>query len=300
VARLDDPGALTAALAGASAVLNAAGPFAETAAPVVDACLRAGVHYLDVTGEVPVLDAVAQRHADAVGRGVMLMPAVGFDVVPSDCLAAHLARRLPRMARLALGVRGLELLSRGSARTLADVAASRPRVRRHGELVAVDPGAVEHVFDFGDGPRICAAVSWGDLVTAHYTTGSPNVEVYFEATPGVRAMLAAARWGGWLLATPPWRTWMRAAADLLPEGPTAEERARTTIVVVAEGWDHEGRRAAARLRTPDAYDVTAAAATAVLARVAAGDVEPGFQTPGRHFGPDFVLGLPGVIREDVT
>src|SRR5690242_4394080 len=51
VARLGDPAALDEALRGMRVVLHAAGPFSETSRPMVDACLRAGVHYLDITGE---------------------------------------------------------------------------------------------------------------------------------------------------------------------------------------------------------------------------------------------------------
>ncbi len=297
-ARLDDPGGLIAALDGVDVVLHAAGPFSDTARPMVDACLHAGVHYLDITGEVLVLEATAARHADAKRRGVMLMPGVGFDVVPSDCLAAHVARRLPQATRLRLGFRGLYFTTRGSAKTIVEVAGTPARVRRGGVLEAVTPHTLEHDFDYGDGPRASACVSWGDLATAYYTTGIPNVEVYFEATPWVRAMLTSTRWLGWLYATPPWQRWLKANADLLPEGPTPDERAAVTMVIVAEA-DDDGRRAIARLRTPEAYTFTGASAAAVAARVLAGDAEPGFQTPGRHFGPDFVLALPGVGREDL-
>ena len=53
------------------------------------------VHYLDITGEIDVFEALAAGDAEARARGVILLPGVGFDVVPSDCLAAHLKRRLP-------------------------------------------------------------------------------------------------------------------------------------------------------------------------------------------------------------
>jgi short subunit dehydrogenase-like uncharacterized protein len=299
VASLDDPGALVAGLDGIGAVLHAAGPFSATARPMVDACLHAGVHYLDVTGEVLVLEEIAARHAAAAARGVMLLPAVGFDVVPSDCLAAHVARRLPHARRLALGIAGLTLATRGSARTFVELPASTPRVRRDGVLVSVTPGTLERPFDYGAGPRPSMCVSWGDLTTAYFTTGIPDVEVYFEATPVLRAAMTSARMYGWLLATPPWQAILKASTALLPDGPSEAERATTSMVIVAEAEDCHGGRTAARLRTPQAYTFTAVSAATVARRVLAGDVEPGFQTPGRHFGPDFVLGLPGVTREDL-
>ena len=92
---LDDPVILEKRFQGLSAVLHCAGPFVHTSKPLADACLRSGVHYLDVTGEVSVFEALAARDGEAKASGIMLLPGAGFDVVPSDCLAAHLKRRLP-------------------------------------------------------------------------------------------------------------------------------------------------------------------------------------------------------------
>ena len=98
---LDDSAAMDDALRTARVVLNCAGPFMRTSRQMVEGCLRAGTHYLDITGEIPVYQDLAARHADAVARGVMLLPGIGFDVVPTDCLAVHLARafRPPRDSR---------------------------------------------------------------------------------------------------------------------------------------------------------------------------------------------------------
>src|SRR5262245_53100629 len=99
---LDSPDAVANAIRGVQMVLHCAGPFAHTSKPMADACLRTGVHYLDITGEVSVFEALAARSAEARAAGVMLLPGAGFDVVPSDCLAAHLQRRPPSATRLAL------------------------------------------------------------------------------------------------------------------------------------------------------------------------------------------------------
>ncbi|HET6338633.1 MAG TPA: saccharopine dehydrogenase NADP-binding domain-containing protein, partial [Polyangiales bacterium] len=81
--KLDEPKSLDAALAGVRLVLNCAGPFSRTAKPMVDACLRNRVHYVDVTGEVDVFEAIAARDQDAKSAGIVLLPGAGFDVVPS-------------------------------------------------------------------------------------------------------------------------------------------------------------------------------------------------------------------------
>jgi short subunit dehydrogenase-like uncharacterized protein len=290
-AGLDAPGPLAAACRGASVVLNAAGPFADTALRVAEAATVAGAHYLDVTGEVDVIEALAERHATWRERKAMVMPAVGFDVVPSDCLAVHVARRLPGATRLRIGVSGLRLLSRGSAETLAREWGRATRVRRGGALCAVPPGSRQHAFDFGEGPVPCLLVSWGDVASASYSTGIPDVETYFVASLALRGALAANRLVGGLLAGPAARdaisTWHR----LLPDGPSAAERATVTTAVVAEAERADGTRVAARVRAGDSYEFTAASAVALVARVLAGEAIAGFQTPGRVFGPELLAGL---------
>jgi short subunit dehydrogenase-like uncharacterized protein len=296
---LEEADVIYEALRGCRVLVNAAGPFGATVPRLVAACLRAGVHYLDISGEVDALENVARMHKEAVDAGVMLMPGVGFDVVPSDCLGLYVVRRLPDARKLTIAVSGLELMSRGSARTMAAELAKGVRVRRDSQLTTVRAGALERGFDFGDGGRACTAVSWGDVATAYYTTGVPDVEVYFEATPMIRSTLAASRALGPMLGTSAWQTWLRTMVELLPDGPPESERRRCRAAIVAEALTADNRRVAARLSLPEAYTFTAMASAAITARVLRGDVERGFQTPARLYGPDLVLAFPGVNREDL-
>lgn len=298
VAALADADRLREALDGIRVVLHAAGPFSETSPPMVDACLRRGAHYLDVTGEIAVIEALVRRDAEAREQKIMIMPAVGFDVVPSDCLAAHVARRLPGAQRLTLGLTGLRSMTRGSAKTLVE-AANLGVVRRAGMITSVPLGALQHRFDYGDGPRLSLNISWGDVATAYYTTGIPNIETYYEATPLVRGVLTANRYFGWMLRTTLWQALLKAQMDMLPEGPTDAERRALRMIIVAEAEDGGGRRVASRLRTPEAYTFTGMTAAAIARRVLQGDLEPGFQTPARVYGADFVLSFANVQREDV-
>jgi short subunit dehydrogenase-like uncharacterized protein len=299
VARLDDPQGLTRVLDDVRVVLHAAGPFSHTARPMVDACLRTGTHYLDLSAAVDVIEALVERDAEARRRRIMVMPGVGFDVVPSDCLAAHVARRLPRAQRLALGISGLTLATRGSAKAFAEHAGRAITVRRNGTIAGVPPGALERPFDYGHGMRPSAAVSWGDVAAAYYTTGIPNIEVYFETTPVLQGMLMATRYFGPVLRTGAWQAVLKTWSDALPEGPTAAQREAARTVIVAEGEEAGGRRVRARLRAPEAYTLTGETGPAIAARVLAGDLEVGFQTPGRVYGADFVLRFTGVSREDL-
>jgi short subunit dehydrogenase-like uncharacterized protein len=299
VARLDDAPALARALRDARVVLNAAGPFADTSPHLIEACLRAGCHYLDISGEIGALAAAAGRGADARRRGVMLMPGAGFDVVPSDCLALHVARRARRPRHLRIGIAGLRLLSRGSALTLIDQLHQPTAIVREGRLRAIPPGTLEWSFDFGQGQRPSLAVSWGDLITARYSTALDDITTFFEATPAVRTHNDLLRAFGWALPWTGWQALLRAGTALLPEGPSAEQRAGQRAVLVAEIEDADGSFVRSRLSAPEAYTTTVSCALAIAQRVLDGDWQAGFETPARLFGPDFALQLPGVAREDL-
>jgi len=298
-ARLENANELRRALRAVAVVVNAAGPFSETAETLAAACLGAGAHYLDITGEIAVIEALARQDGAARKARRMLMPAVGFDVVPSDCLAAHLASRLPRASHLVFGLTGLVGATRGSAKTVVEQAGNGVKVRRGGQIVTIPPGSATRWFDFGDGPRCALNISWGDVATAYYTTGIENVEVFYEANPALRAMFLASRHAAWLLRSAPWQASLKASAELMPFGPTTAERAASRMVIVAEAFDANGRTVSARMQTPEAYTFTAVTAAALAERALRGDVEIGFQTPARVYGPDLALSFAGVVREDL-
>jgi short subunit dehydrogenase-like uncharacterized protein len=296
--RLDDPVALDATLRGVTVVLNAAGPFTATAHRVVEACLRSGAHYLDVSGELPAIQTVHRFDRAARGSGIMLMPAVGFVVVASDCLAAHVASRMPDARHLRIALSRTELASRGSYTTMFGLVRSGVSVRREGRLCAVPVGRLERSFDFGAGNRICTAVSWVDVFSAYYTTRIPNIEVYVEAGTWTRSAYQAASYFAAPLSLAPVQAFLKLQAGLLPEGPSEQQRAAAPRVIVAEVEDRYRRRVQARLHTPDGYDFTALSALAIAERVIAGDFRAGFHTPGGLYGADFALQLQGVRRED--
>jgi len=296
---LDAPARIEEALAGMGLVLHCAGPFSRTSRPMADACLRVRTHYLDVTGEIEVFEALAGRDAEARSAGVMLLPGCGFDVVPTDCLAAHLARRLPGARRLALGFQAGGRLSRGTATTAIEGLGQGGLVRRGGVLTPVPLASKTRTIDFGAGPRKAVTIPWGDVSTAWHSTGIPDVEFYMAAPLLLRAFAHASRLLGPVLGSPAVRRFLVARARAGAPGPTEEERRRGRAWVWGEVEDAAGGRAESRLATPDGYTLTARAALAVVERVLAGQAPAGFQTPARAFGPDFVLGIEGVTRTDL-
>jgi short subunit dehydrogenase-like uncharacterized protein len=299
LASLDDPASLRRALAGVRVVLNAAGPFIETTQLLLRACLEAGSHYLDISGEVRAFELAAQFHSPALRAGVTVLPGVGFDVVPSDCLCVHVQRRLPAARKLRIAISGLELMSPGSVRTLLAEVGQPTKVRRGGALEDVPAGSLVRNFDWGAGPRACVGVSWGDLVTAYYSTGISEIETYFESTPAIWAMTSASRGFGPLYELPWVKPLLLQQMQRFLSPPTAAERSVRSARVVVEAEDAAGRVATSLLTTPEAYTLTAETAIAITRRVVSGDVEPGFQTPARLFGPNFILGFSGVSRVDL-
>ena len=186
-------------------MLNCAGPFKYTAESIANACLRCGAHYLDITGEIPVFEALQARDAEAKARKVMLLPGVGFDVVPTDCLALHLKQRLPTATRLTLAfqTRGPAGLPPGTQRTALELLQYGVRVRRDGKLTQPEKSDKTISVDFGDGSMIPQLSPWGDVFTAYFSTGVPNIEDYVAAPPSLQRLMTFGRAVAPLLTFPP-------------------------------------------------------------------------------------------------
>lgn len=297
-AALDDAAALDRMLGGVAVVLHAAGPFSATSEAMAAACLRNRCHYADVTGEIAVFEALAARDGDARAAGVTLVPGVGFDVVPSDCQAAHVAARLPDARRLALALTGLDSPSRGTAKTAVESVGLGTPVRRDGRITLL-PAPPRRRFDFGAGPRDCIGVGWGDVSTAWHSTRIPEIDVYFEASRLLEIMAFLGRYAGGLMRRPGVQRWLKAQIDTRPEGPSDERRAGTRTRILAIAESDGGGRAASLLETPDAYTLTAHTALDAAMRLARGEGRPGFFTPSRLFGADHVLRFDGVKRTEL-
>lgn len=296
---LDDDAGLNTLLRDAKVVIHCAGPFVRTSKPMAQACLRNGVHYLDITGEIAVFEALARRDTQARAAGVMLLPGVGFDVVPSDCLAAHLKGRLPSATQLELAFRGLGGISRGTATTAIEGAHRGGAVRRDGKITPVPQGHTSREVDFGRGPVTVTAIPWGDVSTAFYSTGIPNITVYTYFPPFARRMLGLGRLAQPLLGSSPVQALLKAWLRRQPPGPGPVERARGRSLLWGEVRDEQGGRATSRLSGPEGYTLTAITAVMIAEKVLAGDLRPGFQTPSRAYGPDLIMQVEGVTREDL-
>ncbi|WP_224333783.1 saccharopine dehydrogenase family protein [Haloprofundus halobius] len=296
---LDHPDIVRRHVAAFDAVLNCAGPFSQTAEPLRRACLDEGTDYLDLAGEVDVLEATAELDRDAEQAEISLLPGVGFDIVPTDCLAAHLESRLPSATSLTLALDGLGTFSPGTLKSILEELPQSGVVRESGELRTVPAAWRTRRFDFGGGAKTGVTVPWGDVSAAYYTTGIENIEVYATVPEFAVGAMRRTRPLVSVLATKPAQRVLKGVVDAVVTGPTAQERAQSVNHVLGAVEDDEGNRAAARLKTPDTYDFAAQSAVESARRVLDDEVSAGFQTPASAFGSEFVLSFDGVEREDV-
>ncbi len=312
---LSDPARIERGLAEVAVVLNAAGPFGETGPPLAAACVRAGVHYVDLAGEVPELEAMRALDARAREAGVMLLPGAGFAVVPTDALAARLKRRLPSAFRLRLVCQAAA--GGGSGGTLAALLRDlrRPGVRRRGgELRPALPGEERLTVDLGRGrPQESVGLAKGradrraavtdpwraDAVSAYWSCVYSDIDVY-RVVPAPLAWLlrsplaspagALLAWPARALAALRARRRQGGAAPgrrhLGPGGERAPADGLSRIWAQAE--DAAGNRVTARLRGPGAHLFSARTALWITQRVLAGRLRVGFQTPVTAYGPDLL------------
>ena len=293
VFRLTDAPAARRALDGIAVVANCAGPFAATFAPMLDACIAARTHYVDITGEIDVFLAAEHRRDEANAAGIVVCPGVGFDVIPTDCLAACLAEALPDATHLALGFKGLPVMSPGTARTSVEGAQQGARVRRNGAIVSEPLGARTRRIDFGTGPRFTMAIPWGDVATAYFTTGIANIEVYVPVSRHTVARLRRLAWLRPLLAAWPLRVFAGSAAAWRNQGPSQKQRESERTWVWGEVRNEHGAVRTARLVTSNGYRLTVDGVLMAVRTLLARTVGPGYFTPSQLLGARCVERLPG-------
>jgi len=298
---LDDPAALRAGIEGVSAVLHCAGPFVRTSRLMVEACLAAGASYLDITGEIAVFESVLSRSEEAKRAGVALLPGVGFDVVPSDCLAARLAAALPDAMELTLAFASTRgSISRGTMKTMIESLPYAGAIRRDGRIVPVPVAFDAREIDFPGGRRWAMTIPWGDVSTAWWSTGIPDIRVYngmprrtIRRMRRVSPLLPVLGWK-------PLKRFLQRQVEKRVTGPSEEVRRTARVELWGEARNAAGRSVTSTLVTPEAYQLTAVTAVESAERAARGEVVPGAWTPSKAFGKDYILGFPGVIAGPIS
>jgi len=290
---LTDPAAIVQQLAGIDAVLHCAGPFSATSQPMLDGCLRTSTHYLAIAGEIAVFEAIFRRTEELEQAKIVALPGVGFDVVPTDCLAALLKRQLPDATHLRLAFASkYGRTSRGTMKTLIELIAQGCKMRQDGNIVEVTPKLAQ--IPFGNQVLPAIRINWGDVSTAYYSTGIPTIEVYVGGTKSVKQVQQSYRLRR-LMKTGPAQAVLKGIITRTMTGPTEAERESDETLVWGEVTNAAGQQVVLKLCTPEGYNLTKDAAVTAVVTLLERGLPPGAYTPSLAFGPEFVLGLRGVV-----
>jgi len=290
---LSDAEGLQLALQNVDAVLHCAGPFSATSAPMLEACAATGTHYLDITGEIEVFEAVHARSLRWKEAGIVALPGVGFDVVPTDCMAALLHEALPEADTLELAFMGLGGMSAGTMKTAVEGLPHGSAIRKDGVITPVPSAHRTRTVFLKGKERHAIAIPWGDVSTAFHSTGIPNITAFMvgpaSMARGMRVAYAIrpmfrAKWLQRLL-----KAWVGRTV----KGPDKTTRTQGASYVWGRATSPDGRWAEGRLKVAEGYHVTALAGGEATLRVMDGQVAPGAHTPSSAFGPRFVEGFEG-------
>ena len=283
-------------LDGVSIVLHCAGPFSRTAAPMLNACLDVNVHYLDITGEIDVFQMCHQTHVRAKHQGVVVLPGSGFDVVPTDCVAAMLKARLPDADTLMLAFEAGGGPSPGTAKTSVEGLSKGGRARINGELKQVPLAWKTREFMRDGKPRTAMTIPWGDLYTAHVSTGIANIETYMTVPPKTIQRMRWVRRLQPLLKLGFVQDVMKNKIERSNPGPSEQRRRDSGCYVWGEARNAAGKTARLELAGPNGYDLTVTASLGIAEHLLRLINAPsgGYFTPSQLMGADYVLKLPGV------
>ncbi|KAI1755702.1 hypothetical protein F4782DRAFT_486573 [Xylaria castorea] len=270
---IENPDAVALALKDIKVLLNCAGPFGETAGPLMAACIKKGVHYLDFSAELHSYQLAERLDEEARRSGVMLLPGCGGSVSMLGCLVLHAMRSAEQAASIDVALYVSGPMSRGSAISAAASLSPECLQRREGVMVQQDINNTKQFdFDDGNGPVSCFPVTLPDLITIWKSTGVPNISIFVRTSAG---------------------SFPTTDLAALPDGLTAEQRQANPYhasVIITER-DKNTRRAV--LHTVNGYSFTGIASVEAAKRVLAGEVKGGFQTPVEVFGKGFVESVPG-------
>lgn len=290
---LDKADAIATHLDGYQLILNCAGPFSATAEPMIHACLQAGAHYLDITGEIAVFELAQSLNKPAQAKGIVLCPGVGFDVIPTDCVAAALKEALPDATHLALGFDSRSGFSPGTAKTSIEGLAQGGKVRENGVIKNVPLAYGIRRIDFGNGEKDAMTIPWGDISTAYHSTGIANIEVYIPGSPNMIKRAKRANYFRSILKIRWVQNWLKKRIAKTVKGPNETQRAKMPTYVWGEARNASGDKRTARIQTANGYSLTVTGALFVTQYLLNNKVEGGAYTPSKLIGANLVEQLPG-------
>ncbi len=290
---LKNPEIISSYLDRIALLLNCAGPFTATSVPLAKACLKSRTDYLDITGEMEVFEYIHSMNEKAREAGVVLCPGAGFDLIPTDCLAGTLKKYLPDANYLALGFDSKGPVSPGTAKTIIEGFKYGGMIRKNGILSAVSLAHKVRKIDFGSGPKMAITISWGDVSTAFYTTGIPNIEVYIALPERAITLMKILRIFPFIISLEPFQILLKKIVDIKIKGPSVQQRKTSRVHLWGEVINSKGDSVQAHLTTANGYDVTVMGALGIVRKLLEKKSFPGVYTPSQLMGISYISNLPG-------
>lgn len=273
-------------------VLHCAGPFSKTAAPMMQACIASHTHYLDITGEIDVFEHAQSLHKQAEAADVVVCPGVGFDVIPTDCVAAALKEALPDAHELSLGFDSRSGMSPGTAKTSVEGMAMGGKIRANGRLESVPLAYEVRHINFGNGEKSAMTIPWGDVSTAYHSTGIPNVRVFI---PGSEKMIKSAKFANNIRFALSWnwvQNFLKKRIDKSVKGPNQQTRDKQPTYVWGEARNQQGDIKTARIKVDNGYSLTITGSLSVVEYLLSNQVSGGAYTPSKLVGSHLIAELP--------
>jgi len=296
VFNLDDANSVKQNLNDIYLVIHCAGPFSSTAKPMMLGCIASQTHYTDITGEIGVFELAQSLHTQAKQAGIVLCPGVGFDVIPTDCLASMLKDKMPDATHLALGFDSGSGMSPGTAKTSIEGLADGGKVRKNGEIIIVPLAYKERKIDFGGGVKNAVTIPWGDVSTAFYSTDIPNIEVYIPMSPKAVKGMRKMNWFKWLLGLNAVQNFMKKKVEQKSKGPNEQQRDKLRTFLWGEVSNSQGKTLTARLETCNGYQLTYIAAVEVAKFLFESDdsqsLDGGAYTPSKLINNQLIFKVP--------
>lgn len=283
---LKDPKEIDFAISDVEVVLHCAGPYIHTAKPMVEACIRNMAHYLDITGEIDVFELLQTYDYQAKKAEVMILPGCGFDVVPTDCMAKYLSEQLPDATHLSLAFASKGGgLSHGTALTAIENLGEAGKIRQNGQIVNRPVGHQTKSLKFGsEFKSFGITIPWGDVSTAFYSTGIPNIQVFLGVPPSSAKYIQMQSKFNWLLKMNFVKKIAKAIVDAQMTGPDEKTRQRSKAYVWGEVKNTRGETKSAYFSTLETYTLTAVMALRIAQKVLNKNFKTGFQTPSNAYG----------------
>jgi len=255
----------------------------------MDTCLSSGTNYIDLTGEIKVFEAAWERNEKAKEKGIVILPGAGFDVIPTDCVAKKLKDKMPDATylKLAIATKGSKI-SRGTLLTSISQFGEKAFIRQKGEMVPIELGSKSMKINFGEFTSNTVAIQWGDVFNAYYSTGIPNIEIYFAMPGALIKLLKSSRLFNKIISSKSIKQILRKYVSSNLNGPNEKQRNKSRTYIWGQVENKKGDKIEELFEFPDGYNLTIKGVAEIVTRLLKKEIPAGTQTPSLAFGSNFM------------